>query len=174
MTSFQRKRYSELKFLKRKCRIYNQQKLHYNISAQRLLFHSIQNVFKFLYQGLMPVGHSNIGDIGSCDVIAPWTFLTEVRANPVLLDLYTSNTVYITTCTILSHPLLETSCCTCTAQKYIHPLRCIKDWISTVLYWHGLHVISQERKMLWVYDVISNHIPPGHAHCPTQSHAHTF
>ena len=28
--------------------------------------------------------------------------------------------------------------------------------------------------MLWVYGVISNHIPPGHAHCPTQSHAHTF
>ena len=28
--------------------------------------------------------------------------------------------------------------------------------------------------MLWVYGVISNHIPPGHTHCPTQSHAHTF
>ena len=32
--------------------------------------------------------------------------------------------------------------------------------------------------MLWVYGVISNHILPGHAHCPihcpTQSHAHTF
>ena len=41
-------------------------------------------------------------------------------------------------------------------------------------YWHGLHVISQERKMLWVYGVISHHIPPDHAHCPTQSHAHKF
>jgi len=28
--------------------------------------------------------------------------------------------------------------------------------------------------MLWVYGVTSNHIPPGHAHCPTQSHTHTF
>ena len=28
--------------------------------------------------------------------------------------------------------------------------------------------------MLWVYGVRSNHIPPGHAHCHTQSHAHTF
>ena len=28
--------------------------------------------------------------------------------------------------------------------------------------------------MLWAYGVISHHIPPGHAHCPTQSHAHTF
>ena len=36
--------------------------------------------------------------------------------------------------------------------------------------WHRLHVISQERKMLWVYGVTSNHIPPGHAHCPTQNH----
>ena len=27
--------------------------------------------------------------------------------------------------------------------------------------------------MLWIYGVISNHIPPGHTHCPTQSHAHT-
>ena len=43
-------------------------------------------------------------------------------------------------------------------------LRCIKDWISTVLYWQRLHIISQERKMLWVYGEISNHIPPGHAH----------
>ena len=28
--------------------------------------------------------------------------------------------------------------------------------------------------MLWVYGVISNHIPPGHAHCPTQSYAHSI
>ena len=28
--------------------------------------------------------------------------------------------------------------------------------------------------MMWVYGVISNRIPPGHAHSPTQSHAHTF
>ena len=52
-------------------------------------------------------------------------------------------------------------------------LRCIKDWISTVLVLTRV-AISQERKMLWVYGVISHHIPPGHAHCPTQSHAHTF
>jgi len=40
------------------------------------------------------------------------------------------------------------------------------------------HVISQERRMIWVCGVISNHIPPGNAycstHCPTQSYAHTF
>ena len=28
--------------------------------------------------------------------------------------------------------------------------------------------------MLWVYGVIYHHIPPGHAHFPTQSHAHTI
>jgi len=37
-----------------------------------------------------------------------------------------------------------------------------------------VHVMSQERKMLWVYGVIYHHIPPGHAHDPTLHHAHTF
>ena len=56
-------------------------------------FLSIKNVLKFLYQGLMSVGHSDIGDIGSGDVISAWSFLTELIANPVSLDLNTSGTV---------------------------------------------------------------------------------
>ena len=28
--------------------------------------------------------------------------------------------------------------------------------------------------MIWVCGAISNHISPGHAHCPTVSHTHTF
>jgi len=34
------------------------------------------------------------------------------------------------------------------------------------------HVISLERKMILVFDVISDHFSTGHTHCPTQSHAH--
>ena len=59
-------------------------------------------------------------------------------------------------------------------QQGTESLRCIKDWISTVLVLTGVHVIFHKRKLLWVYGVISHHIPPGHAHCPAQSHAHTF
>ena len=45
---------------------------------------------------------------------------------------------------------------------------CIKDWMNTKNRFH----ISLERKMIWVFDVISNHFSTGHTHCPTQSHAH--
>jgi len=34
------------------------------------------------------------------------------------------------------------------------------------------HIISLERKMIWVFDVISDHFSTGHTHFPTQSHAH--
>ena len=50
-------------------------------------------------------------------------------------------------------------------------LRCIKDWMDTK---NTFHIISLERKMIWLFDVISNHFSTGHTHFPTQSHAHTF
>ena len=51
---------------------------------------------------------------------------------------------------------------------YIY-LRCIKDWMNTK---NTVHIISLERKMIWVFDVISDHFSTGHTHFPTQSHAH--
>ena len=48
-------------------------------------------------------------------------------------------------------------------------LRCIKDWMNTK---NTFHIISLEKKMIWVFDVIFDHFSTGHTHCPTQSHAH--
>jgi len=36
------------------------------------------------------------------------------------------------------------------------------------------HIIFLERKMIWVFDVTSDHFSTGLTHCPTQSHAHMF
>jgi len=36
------------------------------------------------------------------------------------------------------------------------------------------HRIALERKMIWVFDLISDHFSTGHTHCPTQSHTHIF
>jgi len=49
--------------------------------------------------------------------------------------------------------------------------RCIKDWMDTK---NTFHIISLKRKMIWLFDEISNHFSTGHTHCPTQSHAHTY
>jgi len=61
----------------------------------------------------------------------------------------------------------------------LHILRCIKDWISTVLVLTQVVCnISGKEDDMSIYGVISNRIPLGHAHfhshCPTQSHVHTF
>ena len=36
------------------------------------------------------------------------------------------------------------------------------------------HIISLERKMIWVPDVICDHFSTGHTHFPTQSYAHMY
>ena len=51
------------------------------------LFLSIQNVFQFFHQGLMPIGHPDVRNIGSCDIIATWSLFMVTLANPVLFDL---------------------------------------------------------------------------------------
>lgn len=38
-------------------------------------------------QGLMPIGHSDVRDIGSCDIVATWSLFVVTLANPVLFDL---------------------------------------------------------------------------------------
>ena len=48
-------------------------------------------------------------------------------------------------------------------------LRYIKDWMNTK---NTFHIISLERKMIWVVDVISDHFSTGLTYCPTQSHAY--
>ena len=55
--------------------------------CSQLLFLSIQNVFQFFNQGLMPVGHPDVRNIGSCDIVATWSLFMVTLANPVLLDL---------------------------------------------------------------------------------------
>ena len=35
----------------------------------------------------MPIGHSDVRDIGSRDIVATWSFFLVTRANPVLFDL---------------------------------------------------------------------------------------
>ena len=52
---------------------------------------------------------------------------------------------------------------------HILKLRCIKDWMNTK---NTFRIISLEIKMIWVSDVISDHLSTGHTHCPTQNHAH--
>ena len=55
--------------------------------CSQLLFLSIQNVFQFFNQGLMPVGHPDIRNIGSCDIVATWSLFMVTLANSVLFDL---------------------------------------------------------------------------------------
>jgi len=48
----------------------------------------------------------------------------------------------------------------------VNQLRCMMDTKN------AFHIISLERKMIWIFDVVSNHFSTGHTHFPTQSHAH--
>ena len=43
--------------------------------------------FQLLAEGLVAIGHSDIGDVGACDVITGHTFFIVVLAQPVLLHL---------------------------------------------------------------------------------------
>ena len=47
----------------------------------------LEDVLELLDQSLVAVGHSDVGDIGPCDVVACRALLAEVYSQPVLFHL---------------------------------------------------------------------------------------
>lgn len=54
-------------------------------------FHHLENIGQFIHQSLVSISHSDVWDIGSCDVVSSYSFLCVVWSQPVLFALKNKN-----------------------------------------------------------------------------------